>query len=104
VAKTSLPEGEPALGLADALVTHRFFLWGTGSLGTALAIWISSLSFFLIGSPERLVAWSPAIEVATASVGVLTVAIFYLTFLPPAWYRRWVAEAARRACERSAAA
>jgi hypothetical protein len=85
-----------ALGLGDALVTNRFLLWGTGSLGTALAIWISSLSFFLIDRPEQLAAWSPVIEVSTASVGVLTVAIFYLTFLPPAWYRHWVAAAAER--------
>ena len=80
-----------ALGLADPLVANRFFLWGTGSLGTALAIWISSLSFFLIARPERLLAWAPSIEVATATVGVATVALFYLTFLPPGWYRRWVA-------------
>ena len=84
-----------ALGLADPLVTNRFFLWGTAAIGTALAIWISSISFFLAGRPQLVEAWTPAIEVATASVGVVTVSIFYLTFLPPGWYRRWIASTAR---------
>jgi hypothetical protein len=37
------------------------------------------------------VAWTPAIHVATALFGVATVSLYYLTFFPPAAYRRWVA-------------
>jgi hypothetical protein len=85
-----------ALGLANPLVTNRFLLWGSGSLGTALAIWISSISFFLAGSPALAAAWTGPIEIATATVGVATVAIFYLTFLPPRGYRNWVARRSRK--------
>jgi hypothetical protein len=78
-----------AVGLGDPLVTNRFFLWGTASLGTALATWISSASFFL--DAQRLAVWSPTIQVATATAGVITVGLYYLTFLPPARYQRWLA-------------
>ena len=77
-----------AIGLADPLVTNRFLLWGSASLGTALAIWTSSISFFLPQRPELIAAWGPPIQIATATFGVVTVALFYLTFFPPSWYRR----------------
>lgn len=80
-----------AIGLADPLVANRFFLWGTGAAGTALATWIASLSIFLSRDLDRFGAWIPWIQVVTATVGVATVAIYYLTFFPPAAYRRWVA-------------
>ena len=79
-----------ALGLVDPLVANRFFLWGTGALGTSLAIWTASIPFLLMDRPAVAIAWMPAIQIATASFGVATVAIYYLTFFPPAAYRRWV--------------
>ena len=42
-----------AIGLADPMVTNRFLLWGSASLGTALATWTSSIGFFLPQRPER---------------------------------------------------
>lgn len=82
-----------ALGLADPLVANRFLLWGTGALGTALAVWSASVPYVLTlaSGPALVLAWTPAIHLVTASVGVVTVAIYYLTFFPPAPYRRWVA-------------
>lgn len=85
-----------ALGLADPLVTNRFFLWGSASLGTALATWTASVPFWLVGRPELAVAWSPVIQIATATLGVITVTIYALTFFAPAWYRSWVSGAADR--------
>jgi hypothetical protein len=79
-----------ALGLAQPLVTNRFLLWGSASLGTALATWSSSIPFLLIHQPAALAAWTPPIQIFTATVGVATVTVYYLTFFPPAWYRRWV--------------
>jgi hypothetical protein len=80
------------VGLADPLVTNRFLLWGAGSIGTLLAIWTSSFPLLLLGSgSDAAVAWTPAIHVATALFGVATVSLYYLTFFPPAAYRRWVA-------------
>ncbi len=83
-----------AIGLAEPLIANRFFLWGSGSFGTLLAIWISSSSLFLAGSPELLAAWVPAIQVATAVAGIATVTLYYLTFFPPIFYQRWVAGSA----------
>lgn len=79
------------LGLADPLVTNRFWLWGTGSLGTAISIWFASVPYFLIHDTARLATWSPIVQVATATTGLVTVSIYYLTFYPPAWYRGWIA-------------
>jgi hypothetical protein len=80
-----------ALGLADPLVTNRFFLWGSASVGTALATWTSSSTLFLAREAPLVVARAPAaIEIATATFGMATVALYYLTFFAPAWYRRWV--------------
>jgi hypothetical protein len=79
-----------AIGLADPLLANRFFLWGTGALGTGLATWISSLPFLWVGRPELLLAWTPTVQIVVASVGVATVLAYLLTFLPPAFYRRWL--------------
>jgi hypothetical protein len=79
-----------AIGLVDPMVANRFFLWGTGSLGTCLAIWVSSSSILLYDDPTRALASMPLIQVVTATVGVATVVLYYLTFFPPAAYRRWV--------------
>ena len=82
-----------ALGLVDPLVANRFFLWGTGSVGTALATWTASTPYFLMGHPALAVAWNPFIQILTATFGVATVTVYYLTFFPPAAYRRWIAGA-----------
>jgi hypothetical protein len=83
-----------ALGLADAVVANRFWLWGTGALGTALATWTASVPYFLASQPELVLAWTPAIRVATATIGLATVGLYSLTFFPPAAYRRWLEGAA----------
>jgi hypothetical protein len=80
-----------ALGLADPLVANRFLVWGSASLGTALATWTASAPYFLMSDPARAVVWMPPIQIATASIGVVTVGLYALTFFPPAAYRRWVA-------------
>jgi hypothetical protein len=80
-----------ALGLADPLVTNRFLLWGSASLGTALATWTASLPYLLIDRPDALALWSPWISVATATFGIATVTLYGFTFFAPAWYRRRVA-------------
>jgi hypothetical protein len=87
-----------ALGLADPLVTNRFFLWGSASVGTALATWTSSSTLFLARETPMVVARAPAaIEIATATFGMATIALYYLTFFAPAWYREWIEGAAAAA-------
>ncbi len=92
-----------ALGLAEPLVTNRFFLWGSASLGTALATWTASIPYWLISRPEAAIAWSPVIQIATATFGVVTVSLYALTFFAPAWYRSWIAGSAAQPGGRSAA-
>jgi hypothetical protein len=77
-----------AIGLADPMVTNRFLLWGTASLGTALATWTSSVGFFLPQNPDVVAVWEPILQIATATFGVATVTLYYLTFFPPSWYRQ----------------
>ena len=79
-----------ALGLVDPMVANRFFLWGTGSLGTCIAIWMSSLPLLFVNDPVRALTLMPPIQIATATVGIVTVVVYYLTFFPPAAYKRWV--------------
>jgi hypothetical protein len=86
-----------AIGLADPLLVNRFFLWGTGALGTALATWTSSLPFLWVDQPDRLLAWLPAVQIGIATIGVATVTLYSLPFVPPARYRRWILRSARPA-------
>jgi hypothetical protein len=77
-----------AIGLADPLVTNRFALWGFGSIGTAVAIWSSSLPAFLLEQPDLLARVTPWVHVSTAAAGIASISCSYLAFLPPAWYAR----------------
>jgi hypothetical protein len=87
-----------ALGLGSPLVANRFVLWGTGSLFAVLATWIASIPFLYMADAQALTAVTPAVRVATAAAGLVSVSCSLFAFLPPAWYRRWIeARAARGA-------
>jgi hypothetical protein len=79
-----------AIGLAEPLVANRFFLWGTGSLFSCLAIWTASVPYAVIGDLDRALAITPAIRIVTAIAGIGSVSCSLFAFLPPAWYRRKV--------------
>jgi len=61
--------------------SHRTFA------ATSLASWP-----MLLPDPTVAVHWQTLNYVATAVVGICTVIVYSLAFLPPAWYRRWVGE------------
>lgn len=73
------------LGLADPMVTNRFLLWGIGLAATATlmgtTIWASAL-----GVDPTLAGWI-LLESLLGLVGAVS---FWLTFFPPAAYRRLV--------------
>jgi hypothetical protein len=77
-----------ALGLAEPAVANRLWLWGTSSVFTALATWTASIPFAFVGDPEIVLAITPAVRIATAVAGLLSVTCSLFAFLPPAWYRR----------------
>lgn len=77
-----------ALGLADPLVTNRFLLWGAAAALTTLATWTASLPYTMVGDLARIEAVTPAVRVATAALGIVSITCSYFAFLPPTWYRR----------------
>ena len=81
------------LGLAEPLVANRFLLWGLASSGTFAATWLASWPM-LLPDPQVAEALQTFNYLATAAVGIATVIVYSLAFLPPAWYRRRVAASA----------
>ncbi|HXX47126.1 MAG TPA: hypothetical protein VEN47_02795 [Myxococcota bacterium] len=80
-----------ALGLADAVVTNRFLLWGFSGL-TSLA-WISVSAFFLaIGAN---IGTDPIPVTVTSAGGIVNTVFLVLIFMPPSAYTRWVERSAR---------
>ena len=79
------------LGLCDPLASNRFLIWGiTGVVWTAYS-WIfmyQNVEF------ERTGFWSTAMDSTNGVVETTGVALVWLIFFPPRFYRRWVAGAA----------
>jgi len=80
-----------ALGMADAVVTNRFFLWTLSGL-TSVA-WIS-VSAIMLASGENL-ARNPVNVSVTCLGGIVNTVFLVLIFMPPAAYTRWVQRSAR---------
>ena len=79
-----------ALGLADPMVADRFRIWAFASACTAGAIWIVNVPAWLGASLADGSAITASAMVVTAGFGIATVCLYWLTFFPPAWYRRRV--------------
>lgn len=80
-----------ALGLAEPVVTNRFFLWTcSGLLSTA---WIS-FSAILLALGENL-ARNPVNVTVTCLAGLANSVLLVLIFMPPAAYTRWIERSAR---------
>jgi hypothetical protein len=77
-----------ALGLADPLVSNRFFLWGTGSVFTTCATWTASIPYLYVTDLEAVAAITPVVRIVTALAGIGSVSCSLFAFLPPAWYKR----------------
>lgn len=82
-----------ALGLADPIVTNRFLLWGAGSgCGVGISLLGSSPCLFPLLDPAMLPLVSSFMMISMATLGIVEVGFFWLTFFPFARYRRWVVE------------
>jgi hypothetical protein len=75
------------LGLATPEVAERFFLWGLAHAFLGAAVWISSLPLAMSGDAQQVAAATPAIRIATALAGLVSVTCSLFAFLPPRWYR-----------------
>jgi hypothetical protein len=81
------------LGLADPVVTNRFFLWGAGSgaafLGSALLVVVMIFSGF---SAREI----PIVNLIVSLHGLVAAVAMWLAFQPPASYLRFVEARSRR--------
>jgi hypothetical protein len=79
------------LGLCDPLVCNRFLIWGITGL-----VWIAYLWIFPYQNIEFEAdgVWSIALDRANGVVEATGVALVWLIFFPPRFYRRWIAGAA----------
>ena len=75
------------LGLADALVTNRFLLWGLATGTAAQGIAIGAIARLGFGLPIDA-QW---ITLCYAAHGSITAVFFWLAFSPPKPYARWIA-------------
>jgi hypothetical protein len=78
------------LGLATPFAAHRFALWSLACLAVSLGMAVVFFSTFL-GFHYA----SDSAEVAMAALGFLAASAIWLSFLPPARYRRWIAQRSR---------
>ena len=75
------------LGLCDPLLCNRFLLWGvSGALWVILELVLILHEFRY----ETVQAFSTALGVLTGWLEVIPVALLWLTFFPPAFYRSWI--------------
>jgi len=74
------------LGLADPVLTNRFFVWGLGCSTTA----VSSFVVAILAYQGANLAEDPVVLLVVAGSGIITSIGWYLSFLAPASYQRWV--------------
>jgi len=80
------------LGLADPVVTNRFFLWGLGSGFAFLGSCIGGAAIAATGfSSSRL----PGLALLLSVHGGLAAIAMWLAFVPPRRYRRWIERRSR---------
>jgi hypothetical protein len=74
------------LGLADPVVANRFWLWAA----SGVAVTILLVEVAVLASQGSMVLHDPVALMATALCGLATSSLWYLAFLPPPAYERWV--------------
>ena len=82
-----------ALGLADPVVTNRFFIWGAGAAATCLLV-LLLLALYLQGL--TLMTNSLAASALVTVSGLVNAVVTCLTFTPPTAYLRFIQMRAER--------
>lgn len=76
-----------ALGLADPLVTHQFWLWGVSGGAVVGTLVLGAWSSYVLH--QSVLTW-PLGLFAMGSLGVVSAVTIWWAFYPPAFYRRLV--------------
>jgi len=76
------------LGSSDPLVCNRHLIWGITGVVWMIYWWIS---LYQTADFETDVVWSSAIDRANGVVEITGIALVWLIFFPPHFYRRWLA-------------
>jgi hypothetical protein len=75
------------LGLADPVVTNRFFVWGAGEGVASLVVvvlFVATMTQPQISTSDPLVSWCVTLA------GLVNALVWWLTFTPPTAYLRWI--------------
>ncbi|HXK22063.1 MAG TPA: hypothetical protein VMS55_05235 [Myxococcota bacterium] len=82
------------LGLADAVLTNRFLLWGLGIGSAGLGSLIGNVVMMVRGTAMMEL---DGLTLSNSMFGLASAVLMWIAFLPPAGYRRWIEARARRA-------
>jgi len=93
-----LSERRRTLGLSDALSSHRFLLWG-GFGFAQLGATCSVVALYVAYGRDGYV--SASMDALLGGFELLSIALVWLTFYPPARYQRWIERAAANSDERA---
>jgi len=75
------------LGLCDPLVCNRFLLWSlTGTFWVILELVVTAQNI----DYEITQQWAPSLDFVVSLLEILTVAVIWFVFFPPASYRNWI--------------
>jgi hypothetical protein len=75
------------LGLCDPLVCNRYLLWGlAGATWTLLdfVVVVQTIEY------QRTQVWSATLDSLVGGIEIGVIAMIWLVFFPPAFYRRWI--------------
>ena len=82
------------LGLADAVLTNRFLLWGLGIGSAGLGSLLANVVMMVRGTAMMEL---DGLTLSNSMFGLASAVLMWIAFLPPAGYRRWIEARARRA-------
>jgi hypothetical protein len=76
-----------SLGLADPVVTNRFFVWGAGGGASSLVVFALCVA---IATRSNISIADPYVSWFVVFAGFVNALVWWLTFAPPASYQRWI--------------
>jgi hypothetical protein len=81
------------LGLADPVVTNRFFMWGVGAGAAGVGTAVGVVAQLLIGRPPLEIPW---VTLSSSIHGLVAAVALSLAFLPSEAYKRFLSERAEQ--------